>query len=146
MLPIVSRRALLAQVAGALLVLALASEASAQTWKLGVGMVPNPGGGVRVVQVFMGSPAEALGLRPGHVILAVDGRLMSSPYEVRDYIMDPDRLSVVLLVQEGPYYYEMQASFEVVAASVLPGGRYVAPMKKVKPGSVYKKRVPAPRR
>ncbi len=36
----------------------LASNANGQEIKLGIGMVPNPGGGVRIQQVFPGTLAD----------------------------------------------------------------------------------------
>ena len=140
------RQLFLTFVTGALL-LCLTSSASAQQYKLGVGMTPAAGGGVNIVNVISGSVAENLGLRSGQIILSVDGRLVSDPITVRDYVMDPARNSVNLIYQDGGAFYEVHANFAVVTAAA-PGtityGKS-AP-RKVKPGSVTKKRVADPRK
>ncbi len=40
---------------------------------VGIGILVVPGYGIRILEVFDGTPAQAAGLRPGHVVVAVDG-------------------------------------------------------------------------
>jgi hypothetical protein len=101
--------------ATALALSVVAGPASAQDWKLGVSMVTNPGGGIQVLQVFDGSPAQQIGLEAGNVILTVDGTLWSDPLALRDYILD-GRTGVRLVFQHAAGFTEADAQFEVVTA------------------------------
>jgi len=59
---------------------AVASESEA--W-LGINVASTPQGGVMVVDVFPGSPAQAAGMEPGDVISQIDGSQILTPRDVR---------------------------------------------------------------
>jgi hypothetical protein len=128
------------------LALALAGPAAAQDqpWKLGVGLTPNPGGGVFVNQVFDNSPAQAVGLKPGNVIITIDGNLYNDPLQVRDKIFLKSGDTVALVYQDGADFYEVTAQLVTVTATYTEGGRQVTKaMPKAK--NIQKKKVSDPR-
>lgn len=90
--------------------------ADAQNWKLGVGMVASRSGGVKIVQVFQDSPADLMGLKVGHTILALDGKLVNSPTEAREMIMTGSSPSISVLYTDGSGFYQKDAEFVVVGA------------------------------
>jgi membrane-associated protease RseP (regulator of RpoE activity) len=47
----------------------------------------NPVRGVRVSQIYPGSPADEAGVRSGDLIMAVDGKRVTSPEELRSVIL-----------------------------------------------------------
>jgi S1-C subfamily serine protease len=50
---------------------------------LGIDVASSPQGGVMVVDVFPGSPAEAAGMEPGDTITQVNGHQILTPRDVR---------------------------------------------------------------
>ncbi|MFO0878394.1 MAG: PDZ domain-containing protein [Gemmataceae bacterium] len=101
----------------AVALVALTGTARAEDWKLGVALVRNAGGGVRIARIFDGSPAQAVGLRPGHVILTIDGTLYNDPHEVRNKVFNESSSSLNIVYQEGGSFYQVTAELEVVAAT-----------------------------
>jgi putative serine protease PepD len=53
---------------------------------LGIDVATSPQGGVMVVDVFPGSPAQAAGMEPGDVITQIDGHQILTPRDVRTAI------------------------------------------------------------
>lgn len=53
---------------------------------LGIDVANSPQGGVMVVDVFPGSPAQAAGMEPGDVITQIDGHQILTPRDVRTAI------------------------------------------------------------
>jgi carboxyl-terminal processing protease len=67
----------------------------------GIGaQVDTSGEYLTIISPFEGSPAEAVGLRPGDMIIAIDGEDMSgySPEEARQRVLGPEGTKVVLTV------------------------------------------------
>ena len=50
---------------------------------LGIDVASSPQGGVMVVDVFPGSPAQAAGMEPGDLITRIDGHQILTPRDVR---------------------------------------------------------------
>lgn len=112
-----------------------------QQWKLGVRIGSHPGGGLRVHQVFEESPAEAIGLRAGMVILAVDGVQYDDPRAARDKILYQTGDAIDIVYFDGMGCYRVTAQLttrEVVVPAVKPGE---PPVRKVVPQAVNIKRV-----
>jgi membrane-associated protease RseP (regulator of RpoE activity) len=59
---------------------------ASQRGELGVWLAASGGPGVEIRQITAGSAAEQIGLRPGDVILQVNGRAVMSPLEVQQII------------------------------------------------------------
>jgi hypothetical protein len=53
---------------------------------LGIDVASSPGGGVMVVDVFPGSPAQAAGMEPGDVITQINGHPVFTPSDVTSAI------------------------------------------------------------
>ena len=51
----------------------LEARARGERHGVGIGILVVPGYGIRILEVFDGTPAQAAGLRPGDVVVAVDG-------------------------------------------------------------------------
>jgi predicted metalloprotease with PDZ domain len=85
----------------------------------------------KIGYVKPGSPAAALGLKKGHVIVAIDGKLFARPEDVADYIKDKAQITV--------HHHDGKDLYEVVAD--LEGGKVKGKPKttKVQPrkGSAY---------
>jgi carboxyl-terminal processing protease len=67
----------------------------------GIGaQVDTSGDFLTIISPFEGSPAEAVGLRPGDMIIAIDGEDMSdySPEEARQRVLGPEGTEVILTV------------------------------------------------
>jgi len=99
----------------------LSSSAMAHDWKLGIGMRHNPGGGVRIVEVFPNSPAEDARLRPGMILLSVNGIRFNSPLAVRDFIMNDHSDQLVLRIVINGWVYDYVADVVTVSAVVTEG-------------------------
>jgi S1-C subfamily serine protease len=110
-----------AAVAVVLFGLAQAARAQTEPWRLGVKITRNAGGGVYVSEVFPNSPAEQLGMRPGNVLLTVDGVLYNDPLQVRDKIMLNSGDQITIVYQDGSQFYEKTAQLDVVAVAADPG-------------------------
>ena len=71
----------------------------------GIGaQVDTSGDFLTIISPFEGSPAEAAGLRPGDMIIAIDGEDMSdyTPEEARQRVLGPEGTEVILtIVREG---------------------------------------------
>lgn len=57
--------------------------------------------GVQVSRVFAGSEAEQAGIRPGDLILSIDGRLPASVREAERLLLGPERQDVILELGRG---------------------------------------------
>jgi len=99
----------------------------AQNWRLGVMMVPNPGGGIRIVQIINDSPAQRLGLRASDVILTIDGRWFNDPWMARSYVMNPDRTRITLVYERNYRCYRVWANFYPIAGTVTDVGTEEVP-------------------
>ena len=62
-----------------------AAASGSGAW-LGINVTSTSQGGVMVVDVFPGSPAEAAGMEPGDLITQIDGRQILTPRDVREAI------------------------------------------------------------
>src|SRR5262245_55822325 len=82
-------------------------------WRLGVKITASPGGGVRIVEVFPNSPAEAVGLKVGTVLLTVDGTLYNDPLQVREKILLNSGDTINLVYQDGADFYQVTAQLTV---------------------------------
>jgi len=60
-----------------------------QTMASALGM--NDASGVMIQELVAGGAAEEAGLRPGDVILSVDGRPVNAPNELQSYVASGDR-------------------------------------------------------
>lgn len=125
----------------------LSSTAMAHDWKLGIGMQNNPGGGVRIVQVFPGSPAYDAKLQRGMILTAVNGIPMNNPWEVRDFIMNDNSDQLTLRVIINGWEFDYVADIITVAA-VVTEGTYggVAPAPKKTLRTIQIKRIGPARR
>ena len=77
---------------------------------LGVGYQPDYVGGMKILYVFPGSPAERTGLREGDVIVAVDGQAVRDACDFITFIekyRSPGEI-VTLTVQRGGLQHQMQ--------------------------------------
>lgn len=106
-------------------------------WRLGVGVVRQAGGGLRIQRVFEGSPAEGIGLKPRDVIVSVDGQMANDARSLRQYIDGTDRIRMVY--ERDHQCFEVEVDLEEM---VLDGRSYGAKVKSVSKA----KRVPDPRR
>jgi membrane-associated protease RseP (regulator of RpoE activity) len=61
------------------------AAAGSRAW-LGIDVTTSPYGGVMVINVFPGSPAQAAGMEPGDVITRVNGHAVASPSDVTSAI------------------------------------------------------------
>src|SRR5437588_5108531 len=78
-----------------------------QQWRLGIKMTASPGGGVRLVEVFPNSPAEAVGLKAGMVLLTVDGTLYNDPLRVREKVLFNSGDTINLVYQDGAEFFQV---------------------------------------
>jgi len=62
--------------------LPVSSPTSTKILGLGVSVIAHPDSGVEIIEVQPSSPAEAVYLRVGDVILSVDGKTTNSPAEL----------------------------------------------------------------
>jgi S1-C subfamily serine protease len=86
-------------------------------WRLGVKITTNAGaGGVKIVEIFPNSPAEAVGLKAGMVILKVDGTLYNDPLQVREKVLFNSGDSIDLVYQDGTEFYQVTAQLTVTGA------------------------------
>jgi S1-C subfamily serine protease len=74
--------------------------------------------GLEVVEVIKGSPAEAAGLRPGDVIIEVDGRPVESPRDVQRLMVDGpiERFLVIRVLRAGSSHVVTAIPDELAAA------------------------------
>lgn len=85
---------------------------------LGIDVSSSPFGGVMVVDVVPGSPADAAGVEPGEVITQIDNRPVATPSDVASAIAGErpgDQVDIEL--QQGPATYTVR-----VALSTRPAG------------------------
>ncbi|MFQ3592512.1 MAG: PDZ domain-containing protein [Gemmataceae bacterium] len=108
----------------------LSSTAMAHNWKLGIAMQHNPGGGVRIVNVFPGSPAEDARLQPGMILLSVNGVPMNSPMAVRNFILNDNSDHLNLEININGWLYLYQAEIVTISAVVVEGHSGVAALAK----------------
>ena len=74
--------------------------------------------GLEVVEVIKGSPAESAGLRPGDIIIEVDGRPIESPRDLQRLMVDgPIERFLVIRVLRGPSSYVVTAIPDELAAA-----------------------------
>jgi len=97
---------------------------------MGVAYLSEPGGGIRLLEVFVGAPAYAAGLRPGDVILCLDGeavedfrgfRRLLGGYAIGDtvtldYVRDGTAASVTLTFADAVEAETARAAREQAAA------------------------------
>jgi len=81
--------------------------------RLGVAMTANNDGGVKIAVVYEQSPAEAIGLKPGHIIHSIDGKLFNDPAKVRDYVLGKTEDKIDVIFQDG-------VKFTQVLAKIVP--------------------------
>jgi penicillin-insensitive murein endopeptidase len=79
-------------------------------WRLGIILGATFPGHHQVVQVDKGSPAEALGLKRGNVIVAVDGKVVRDPRDVRRQL--ENATSVTIVFHDGKTLYSVDADLE----------------------------------
>jgi len=91
--------------------------ANPDDWRLGVKISANPGGGVRIHEVFPGSPAEQAGLGPDMILLTVDGVLYNDPLAVRNKVMFHSGDRVNLVYQDGSAFYQVTAELITVTVT-----------------------------
>ena len=74
--------------------------------------------GLEVVDVIKGSPAESAGLRPGDIIIEVDGRPVESPRDVQRLMVDGpiERFLVIRVLRAGVSYVVTAIPDELAAA------------------------------
>jgi S1-C subfamily serine protease len=74
--------------------------------------------GLGVVEVIKGSPAESAGLRPGDIIVEVEGRPVESPRDVQRLMVDGpiERFLVIRVLREGSSYVVTAIPDELAAA------------------------------
>jgi len=74
--------------------------------------------GLEVVEVIKGSPAESAGLRPGDIIIEVDGRAVESPRDVQRLMVDGpiERFLVIRVLRAGSSYVVTAIPDELAAA------------------------------
>ena len=74
--------------------------------------------GLEVVEVVKGSPAESAGLRPGDIIIEVDGRPVESPRDVQRLMVDGpiERFLVIRVLRAGASYVVTAIPDELAAA------------------------------
>jgi S1-C subfamily serine protease len=74
--------------------------------------------GLEVVEVIKGSPAESAGLRPGDIIIEVDGRPVESPRDVQRLMVDGpiERFLVIRVLRAGSSYVVTAIPDELAAA------------------------------
>jgi S1-C subfamily serine protease len=74
--------------------------------------------GLGVVEVIKGSPAESAGLRPGDIIVEVDGRPVESPRDVQRLMVDGpiERFLVIRVLRAGSSYVVTAIPDELAAA------------------------------
>jgi S1-C subfamily serine protease len=74
--------------------------------------------GLEVVEVIKGSPAESAGLRPGDIIIEVDGRPVESPRDVQRFMVDGpiERFLVIRVLRAGASYVVTAIPDELAAA------------------------------
>ena len=106
-----------------------------QQWKLGVKIGTNAGGGVLIHDVFANSPAEAVGLRPGMVILSIDGVNYDNPLQVREKVLYQSGDTIAIVYKDGGNFYQVTAQLTTttvvaVAAPGRPAVKTVVPQAK----------------
>jgi S1-C subfamily serine protease len=76
------------------------------------------GKGLEVVEVIKGSPAESAGLRPGDIIIEVDGRPIESPRDLQRLMVDGpiERFLVIRVLRAGSSYVVTAIPDELAAA------------------------------
>ena len=74
--------------------------------------------GLGVVEVIKGSPAESAGIRPGDIIVEVDGRPVESPRDVQRLMVDGpiERFLVIRVLRAGSSYVVTAIPDELAAA------------------------------
>jgi S1-C subfamily serine protease len=74
--------------------------------------------GLQVVEVIKGSPAESAGLRPGDIIIEVDGHPVESPRDVQRLMVDGpiERFLLIRVLRAGASYVVTAIPDELVAA------------------------------
>ena len=94
----------------------LASSAAAEepTYKLRLGVASlaerwRPGYH-KIGAIEKGSPAEAIGLKPGYVIVAIDGKVVGAPDKVRKDIRKKDKIYIIY--HNGKQLYQVVADLE----------------------------------
>jgi C-terminal processing protease CtpA/Prc len=108
----------------------LAQEASG---RLGVQVTRNPRGGLTIHRVLPYSPAAAVGLKPGDVILTIDGTLYSDPKQAQDKVIKSGA-TITIVYEDGhdSKFYQVTAEFGVLVAADAPGGKQQFTTKKQK--------------
>jgi hypothetical protein len=80
-------------------------------WRLGIGLGATLPGHHQIMEVREGSPAAALGLKPGMVIVAVDGKVVPrNPGAVAAQIADATSINIVY--HDGKTLYSVDADLE----------------------------------
>jgi membrane-associated protease RseP (regulator of RpoE activity) len=121
----------------------LTGSVSAQPFKLGVAMQQNFGGGVRIVDVIPGSPAEAVGLQAGMLMLSINGMPTNTPWAARDIIEADTTNHLSILVRLGGWLYRYEAD---LAPVVVYGARAgAAPLRGAAPTRSFAPTTAAPK-
>jgi S1-C subfamily serine protease len=69
----------------------------------------------KIGSVAPGSPAEAIGLKSGLVIVAIDGKVVGEPGKIRKYIKDKGQITIIY--HDGERLYEVTADLEGYGSS-----------------------------
>jgi len=97
--------------------------AAGKGWKIGIAMEANLEGGVptgvKIIDVFRGSPGEKIGLRAGDILHAVDGKLFDDPKAVREDVMGRDRKTIDLVYQRGADFLKQPVEILFVEREVI---------------------------
>ena len=116
-------------------------------WKLGVKIEANPGGGVKILDIFPDSPASAVGLKAGMAIWRVDGMQYDDPLQFRDKVVFNSGDKIDLVFQDGEDFYQVTATLNEATVVVASGGKKIekkvpqaAGLKKVKVADPRKKK------
>ena len=99
-------------------------QASAQDkgFRLGVKTSPVEGGGVEINEVAEYSPAKRIGLKNGHVIVTVGGKLVKTNADLQFQLKSGDTVDIVY--QDGKKFYQVTAHL-VSAIFADSGGKLV---------------------
>lgn len=89
---------------------ATASESMPSRLKIGVEVVKRAGGGVKVTKVYDDSPAKEIGLRPGIILVEVDGRPANDPLKLQDYVLGKQEADETfrLVYRDGPKFFAVE--------------------------------------
>jgi len=127
------------------LVAVVSGAAHAEDWRLGVKLFSATGGGGKIAEVIDNSPAAEVGLKPGMVILTIDGKLINAPEQARDKIFSAGN-DIDIVFKDGDDFYQITAQLVTQTYADVENGKSVEKKKLVPKGKVTKKKVTDPRK